>query len=63
MDNFILEVHKTTQASNRPIVRLDNEAYSMVNEVKAATGLSITHIVSEAIKFALNRVEIRTMNE
>ena len=62
-DNFILEVHRTIQESNRPIIRLNNEAYTALNEAKTATGLPITQIASEAIQYALERMEVRIIEK
>ncbi|MCI9626501.1 MAG: hypothetical protein HFI90_06935 [Clostridia bacterium] len=61
-DSFVLEVYRTIQGSSRPIVRLDNEAYMRLNEAKTATGLPVTQIASEAIKYALDRMEIKIIN-
>lgn len=62
-DNFILEVYRAVQGGNRPIVRLDSEAYTKLNEAKTATGLPVTQIASEAIKYALERMEIKIINK
>lgn len=64
-DKFVLKVHKiqTLGGNNRAIIRIDENAFNRVLELQRETGLSAKHIVSEMIRFASERVEIREITK
>ena len=60
MDKFVLTTHKVNNAEiRRGVIRIDSEAAEVLNGVQAATGLPISNIASKAIKWALERLEIK----
>lgn len=56
-DKLVLTVHKTT--ITRDVIRIDGEAMDIIREIQAETGLSAKYIVSQMVKFAADKVEIK----
>ena len=56
-DRLILEIHKQAAASN--VVKIRPEAREILQSIQLETGLSATYIVSEMIKFAADKIEIK----
>lgn len=62
--NFILTVYPQTKSDkSSDVVRVDNEAYNIMKEIQIQTGLPAKYIVSEAIKYASERLEIIEIGE
>ena len=60
MDKFVLNTYKVNSAEIRSgVIRIDTEAAEVLKETQAATGLHISVIASKAIKWALERLEIK----
>ena len=57
MDKLILKTKKFTPGESN-VVRLDDDAMTLIRELQAASGLSARHIVCEMVKFSAERVEI-----
>lgn len=59
-DKFILRTYKVNGTEIRSgVIRIDTEAAEALKEAQAATGLHISVIASKAIKWALERLEIK----
>ena len=60
MDKFVLNTYKVNSAEiRRGVIRIDSEAAEVLKSAQAATGLPISNIASKAIKWALERLEIK----
>lgn len=57
-DKLVLQVKKFVPGENN-VVRLTDEATELVREIQFQSGLPARHIVSEMVKFAAERVEIK----
>ena len=57
-DKLILKTRKFTPGESS-ILRLNDEAMTLIRELQAASGLSASHIVCEMVKFSAERVEIK----
>ena len=62
MDKLILKVHKLPKADKREVIRIDGPAYEIVMQLQRQTGLSAQFIVSEMVKFAVDKVEIKEVD-
>jgi hypothetical protein len=60
-NTLILEVHKTQTNGN--VVKIRPDAREVLRSIQRETGLSATYIVSEMIKFAADKIEIREVND
>lgn len=56
-DRLILEVHRPIATSN--VVKIRTDAREVLMTVQTETGLSASYIVSEMIKFAADKIEIK----
>lgn len=55
---FVKPAPKVTAASSS-IIRVSGDAYNTIAQIEAETGLSMSYIASQMIKFAAERMEIR----
>lgn len=61
MDELIFTSPTRREARKRekPTIRISEEAYELVEEISAKTGLSNSFVVSEMVKFAAAKAEIK----
>lgn len=59
MNKFILirKPRKYAQDNDRPVIRIDNDAYEGLKKSASETGQPVSHIASKAILFALENLE------
>lgn len=59
-DKFILKNNdgrKYTQTAARPAVGVTREIYARLQQIAYKSGISVTKVASQAIEFALDRLE------
>lgn len=59
MDKLIFSVAQNIAPKEPMVVRLDNEASSMLYDIMCKTSMERTHIISEMVKFCYSRIEIK----
>lgn len=55
---FVKPAPKVTAATST-IIRVSGDAYNAIAQIEAETGLSMSYIASQMIKFASERMEIK----
>ena len=55
---FVKPAPKVTAATST-IIRVSGEAYNAIAQIEAETGLSMSYIASQMIKFAAEHMEIK----
>ena len=55
---FVKPAPKVTAATST-IIRVSGEAYNAIAQIEAETGLSMSYIASQMIKFAADQMEIK----
>ena len=55
---FVKPAPKVTAATST-IIRVSGDAYNAIAQIEAETGLSMSYIASQMIKFAAERMEIK----
>lgn len=65
MDKLIFQspVRREVRKRERPTIRISGEAYDLVEEISAKTGLSNSFVVSEMVKFAAVNTEVKYTEE
>lgn len=61
MNKLIFKIPRPAKKLNptdRPVMRITPEAYNLVEEISASTGLSNTYIASKMIEFAAENTEV-----
>lgn len=56
---FQAPTQRVVRKHKRPVIRISEEAYDLVEEISAKTGLSNSFVVSEMVKFAASNSEIK----
>ena len=57
LDAFVLVSKKRKYSNNeRPTVRVDRETYDTLVQMAARSGLSVTQIVGQAVKYAVDHL-------
>ena len=57
LDAFVLVSKKRKYSNNeRPTVRVDRETYDTLVQLAARSGLSVTQIVGQAVKYAVDHL-------
>lgn len=59
MDDKLVLTKKKSGRKEFRTVGIDDDAYTLVNEVSGATGQTITAIVSDMIRYSYNNMEIK----
>lgn len=55
-DPFILVSKRTYQQKERPVIRTDQETYNTLAKLAAKSGLSISAIVGQCVRYAVDRL-------
>ena len=56
MDAFVLVSRRKYSQKDRPVVRVDGDTYATLTKLAARSGLSLAVIVSQAVRYAVDRL-------